>query len=464
MIFRSLTVAALFAVTLATAASVAMDARPNVLLILTDQHSADVMSCVLGDRHLRTPNIDSLAARGTRFSRAYVANPICIPSRTSLFTGRYPHETGVQDNERHPVDPKKFPTVGTLFRKAGYATGYVGKWHVPIKITDVEASGFEYTGNLKVNGGDADTPPAVATFLERKHERPFFLVASFVNPHNICEWARGGALPDGDVGTPPPPDQCPPAPANLQPPANEPDAIALARRAYHANPQFPVGNFDAGKWRQYRWAYYRMVEKVDAGIGRVLASLRESGQADNTLIVLSADHGDCQGAHGFNQKTVFNDESSRVPFIVCPPRGAKPAASDQLVQTGIDLLPTLCDYAGIPVGSGFPGMSLRASIEGRPASHSRAFVVVSNHLVQGFPILGVKPTPAGRMLRTDRYKYCVYDQGERRESLVDMVKDPGEQKNLAGEPAFASVLVEHRRLLSEWSRTHGDVTFPLNRP
>jgi choline-sulfatase len=423
------------------------------------------MSCAQGDRYLRTPHIDSLAAQGVRFTRAYVANPICIPSRTALFTGRLPHETGVQNNDRHPVDPKKFPTLGTLFRQAGYATGYVGKWHVPISITDVEAGGFEYTANIKNNGGDADTPPAIAAFLARKPNRPFFLVASFVNPHNICEWPRGQRLPDGEIGTPPPPEECPPAPANLAPPEDEPDAISLTRRAYHANPQFPVGDFDAAKWRQDRWAYYRMVEKVDAGIGLVLASLRASGQAENTLIVLSADHGDCQGAHGWNQKTAFNDESSRVPFIVCPPRHRQPATSDRLVQTGIDLLPTLCDYAGIPVASELHGVSVRASIEGRVAStNPRSFIVVSNHFVQGMPILGVKPTPAGRMLRTDRYKYCVYDQGARRESLIDMTRDPGEQRNLAGDAAFGAVLAEHRRLLFEWSRTTGDAAFPFIRP
>lgn len=463
MIFRLLTLTALAG--LGTYASAASDPRPNVLLILTDQHSADVMSCAQGDRYLRTPHIDSLAARGVRFTRAYVANPICIPSRTSLFTGRYPHETGVQNNDRHPVDPKKFPTLGTLFRQAGYATGYVGKWHVPIPIADPDASGFEYTANIKNNGADAETPPAVAAFFARKPERPFFLVASFVNPHNICEWARGQRLPDGDVGQPPPPEACPPAPANLEQPADEPEAVTLARRAYHANPQFPVGNFDEARWRQYRWAYYRMVEKVDAGIGLVLASLRDSGQAENTLVVLSADHGDCQGAHGWNQKTVFNDESSRVPFIISPPRLRQSATSDRLVQTGIDLLPTLCDYAGIPVGTSVNGVSLRPTGEGRsPSPDPRPFVVASNHLVQGMPILGVLPKPAGRMLRTERYKYCVYDQGERRESLVEMTRDPGELRNLAANPAFASVLAEHRQLLFEWSRATGDTTFPFVRP
>jgi arylsulfatase A-like enzyme len=460
LLFAAFVFLAVTSVTMAATAP----ARMNMLLILTDQQSADVMSCAQGNRYLRTPNMDRLAGQGVRFTRAYVANPICVPSRTALFTGCYPHQTGVQDNDQHPVDPKKFPSLGRQFHQAGYATGYVGKWHIPFAISEPDAGGFDYTANLKTNGSDKGTPPAVAEFLARKREQPFFLVASFVNPHNICEWARGQKLPDGDVGPPPPPEECPPAPANLAAPIDEPDAITLTRRAYHANPQFPVGDFDAARWRQYRWAYYRMVEKVDAGIGRVLDSLEASGQADNTLIILTTDHGDCQGAHGWNQKTAFNDESTRVPFIVCPPGRKSAGTSDMLVQTGIDLFPTLCDYAAIPAPPGLPGMSVRATVEGRPGSgKTRSFIVVSNHFVQGMPILGVKPTPAGRMLRTERYKYCVYDQGERRESLVDMTQDPGEQRNLANDAAFAPVLVEHRRQIAEWSRTTGDLAFPYVR-
>lgn len=240
----------------------------------------------------------------------------------------------------------------------------------------------------------------------------------------------------------------------------------MARRAYHANPQFPVGDFDAGKWRQYRWAYYRMIEKVDAEIGRVLASLRETGHADTTLVVLTSDHGDCQGAHGWNQKTAFYDESVRVPFIVAAPRAKRFGTSDLLVQTGVDLLPTLCDFAGITTSWDLPGLSLPSAVEGAPgtALHARRYVVASNHFAQGMPILGIQRMPAGRMLRTARYKYCVYDQGERRESLVDMENDPGELVNLAGNPSFAAVLNEHRQMLADWSRDIRDTNFPVVPP
>jgi choline-sulfatase len=377
-----------------------------------------------------------------------------------MLTGRYPHETGILSNEKAPFEPAAWPTIGTLFKRAGYATGYVGKWHLPYPITDV-ASGFDYTANIRNNGVDHATPAAVVTFLQQKREQPFLLFASFINPHNICEWPRGQKLPDGPIGEPPPPEECPPAPSNLARQKDEPDALTAAQRQYHANPQFPVGDYDENRWRQYRWAYYRMLEKVDALIGDVLAALEATGHAGNTVVVFTSDHGDCQGVHGWNQKTVFYDESSRVPFIVCAP-GSSPVGRDcrQLVQTGVDLLPTLCDFAGIAKPETLHGRSHCAAAEGRASDDPRQFVVASNRLAQGTVLPGVAMMPAGRMLRTDRYKYCVYDLGQQRESLVDMERDPGEMTNLAGDPAYATQLNEHRATILAWGRDTGDKRFP----
>ena len=448
------------------AASSAPAHRPNVLVILTDEQFADALSCRQGDRYLRTPNMDSLAARGVSFTRAYVANPLCVPSRTAMLTGRYPHETGVQTNEAGQFDPAKFPTMGTYFQRAGYDTGYVGKWHLAIPAEDSAVSGFNYAANLIRNtqGGDAGTPPAVAEFLNRKRDRPFLLVASFLNPHNICEWARGQKLPDGDIGPPPPPENCPPAPVNRAPQNGEPEAVDFARRSYVSSPQFPVAGYDEAKWRQYRWAYYRMIELTDALLGQVLASLAASGHADDTLIVFTSDHGDCQGAHGWNQKQVLYEESLRVPFMVVPPHGTRPGTSDRLVHTGVDLVPTLLDYAGIAKPRALPGFSQRSPVEGANEPDPRRFVVVSNHLVQGVPLLGITMKPAGRGLIGVRYKYCVYDQGKNRESLVDLQNDPGETRNLAGEPASAEVLNQHRTMLMDWSREMHDTAFPYVAP
>src|SRR5579859_148555 len=165
-----LQVAALLGPLALGAAAAAAPARPNVLVIITDQQSADALSCRIGRRYINTPHMDSLAARGVFFTRAYSANPICVPSRTSMFTGRYPCETGVQSNDRVPFDARAFPTLGTYFRQAGYATGYVGKWHMLIPIENPDLSGFDSFANIQNNGGDAQTPAAVAAFLGRKRD------------------------------------------------------------------------------------------------------------------------------------------------------------------------------------------------------------------------------------------------------------------------------------------------------
>lgn len=399
--------------------------KPNILIITTDQQFADAASYRIGTRYIHTPNMDSLAANGTVFARAYCANPLCVPSRTSMYTGRYPTETGVMTNDdrtKVPLDPRKVPIMGKVFQNAGYQTAYFGKWHIAFPEQQAAIHGFAAT---EAKQDDPTTSSQAAKFLRAKHDAPFLMVASLLNPHNICEWARGQELPLGDIGHPPPVDQCPPIRPNHEPPANEPDIVALIRKSYQSAPTFPVSNFDQKKWREYLWAYYRLIEKVDREIGVVLRALRETGLDRNTLVVFTADHGDCQGSHRWNQKTILYEEAARVPFVISYPGTTKPGTSNRLVNTGIDLIPTLCDYAGIAPPPNLPGLSLKSSRD------PRQYVVVSDRLIQGAEVDGRLPTPDGRMLRGERYKYCAYSEGQHRESLVDLEKDPGEMTNLA---------------------------------
>ena len=434
-------------------AASAVAAPPNVLFIMTDQQAADALSCRMGDRYLKTPALDSLAARGTFFTRAYTANPLCMPARNSLFTGRYPHETGVTDNTKTTLDATEFVTMGTYFRRAGYETAYFGKWHLAYDEDAVATHGFEtlQTGKL-----DADSAARAVKFLAGKHERPFALVVSFINPHNVCELARGQELNNGPIGEPPPVALRPPVPANLAPPRNEPDSMTRMRAGYHANPQFPVGNFSPEMWQALRWGYYRLIEKADAEIGKVLAALRAAGLEENTLIVFTPDHGECAGAHGLNQKTVLYEESARVPLIVCLPGQRVARTSDRFVNTGIDVLPTMLDVAGLDRGPKMRGTSLRTLAAGQTVGAWRDEVVVENNMSQAGMVDGSVPMTEGRMLRTDRYKYCVYAYGERRESLVDLVQDPGEMNDLARDPALRDVLLAHRERLRKFGEAHGD--------
>jgi arylsulfatase A-like enzyme len=448
---------------LAAGATDRTDRRPNVLFIMTDQQFGDAMSCRMGSQYVKTPVMDSLAASGIVFTRAYSANPLCMPLRASLFTGRYPHETGVTNNERTSggMDPKEFVMMGTYFRKAGFEAAYCGKWHLRFDEKDQSVHGFEILGSRAKDNHDARAADAAVQFLARRHDKPFLLVVSFLNPHNICEWARRGAglkqvLSCGEIGDPPPSNQLPPAPANIAPPRNEPDGMTLMRRAYHATRSFPVGGFTAEDWRKQRWGYYRMIELVDAEMGKVLDALRKAGLEDNTLIVFTSDHGECAGAHGFNQKTVLYEESVRVPLIIAWKGRTAVGTTDKLVNTGIDVLPSMLECAGLEVPRKLPGRSLWPLALGRPVTAWRDHVVVQDDMAQAGEVDGLTPRMEGRMVRTERYKYCVYSRGTKRESLVDLQADPGEMNDLAVDPKYRDIVLSHRALLAQFGRDHKD--------
>ncbi len=425
--------------------------HPNILLIMTDQQSADAMSWKIGTKYLNTPVMDEIASRGTIFSRAYSANPLCVPSRTSIFTGLYPHQTHVQTNSDITVPlAGKIKHMGMIFKEAGYDTGYIGKWHMAFPAQDASSHGFDFMRSIKNNGIDDEVPQGAEEFLKVKREKPFLLVTSFVNPHNICEWPRGERLPDGEVGTLPSEDHFPPIVPNHAPMEHEPDLLPLMKKSFQSNKLFPVGNFDKHQWREYRWVYYRLIEKVDALIGKVIQSLRNSGHSDNTIILFTSDHGDMQGAHGWSQKTVFFEESTRVPFIISDPGRRSKEMNDNLVNTGIDILPTLCSYSGISLPQGYPGANLKNP------DIRREFIVSENKMIQGEPINGVKPEPSGRMVRSKKFKYCIYDLGNNNETLNDLENDLGELVNLAGNHEYQKVLDQHRRYLAEWLKITND--------
>jgi len=435
--------------------------RPNILLIMTDQQSGDAMSCrmnKIGKNSLNTPNMDRLCTEGLSFDRAYCANPLSLPSRTSILSGRYPHQTGVENNSPDKTSRENcrtFTTLGSVFQWAGYNTAYIGKFHTPYN----PQKEFNYIANIRNNGADPNMLEPATAFIEKQSiaDRPFFLVTSFNNPHNICEWARGvrgNELPDGQVNKPSI-EICPPLRTNHLPPENEPDIMAFMRKSYHATRMTPVGDFTRADWRKLQWAYYRMIEIVDKRIGKLLDVLHKTGQAQDTLVVFLSDHGECQGAHRWNQKTVFFDESSRVPLAFYWPGMIESGCRKQLIHTGIDLFPTLCDMAGVTPPSDLPGLDLTDIIMNN-SPQKRDYIVTSNHFIQGEPVSGIKHTPYGRMVRGQQYKYCVYDEGEKSEELYDMLNDPGEMVNLAYKSKYNKIIQQYRNYLSEHCRKYND--------
>jgi arylsulfatase A-like enzyme len=218
---------------------------------------------------------------------------------------------------------------------------------------------------------------------------------------------------------------------------------------------YPTVDWDEGLWRQYIWAYYRLIEKVDAQIGQILNALKETGQDGNTVIVFSSDHGDGTASHRWNQKTLFYDEIARVPCIVRPPLcpGGGTADRHNLVSMNLDFFPTVFDYAELPVPDDLAGRSLRPLLDRRPGASGHDFVVSQNDLA---PDYGVSGGVFGRMLRNDRFKYARYSTGENREQFFDLENDPGERHNLADDPEHAANLNYCRDLLDTWMRVKGD--------
>lgn len=398
------------------------DKRPNLILLLTDQQTASALSCA-GNPWLKTPAMDSLAARGTRYANTYAPYPVCSPSRSTIFTSRMPHETGVEVNGK-PI-AAGMPTMGEVFGAAGYETVYGGKWHLPKSFDGM--TGFTKLIGGSGQGRDMDAPlaDACAGWLREKRKDPFLMVASFMNPHDICDWIRKhpGRREHAD------PDRFPPAPGNLGCDPLEPEALQFHRTKGYDLMSQAVGiasEWTPADFRLYLHDYYRMVEAVDREIGKVLAA----APRENTLILFASDHGEGMGAHRWVQKASFYEESATVPMILT---GGPARVERRALTTLADIFPTFCDAAGIAAPREARGVSLLKPLPDR-------FVV--SELRYG------SPDWDGRMLRTARYKYVAFNNGARPEQLFDLELDPGETVNLA--PSKPSALADHRALLKRW--------------
>jgi choline-sulfatase len=400
--------------------------RPNILFIISDQLGIDALSAA-GCPHVRTPNMDRLARSGFSFNLSHTTDPVCSPARSSLFTGRMPSETGVVFNGLPIRDD--IPNMGQVLGKEGYEAVYIGKWHVPepmpivIKGFKVIPAGIGGHGHL----GDPAVSRSCEGYLRnRSRSAPFLLVASFLQPHDICQWTSAHLRAPDVLPYPEIAGRLPPLPPNFHYDEREPAKLKARRRAPWSERQ----------WGYFLWSYYRQVEMVDAEIGRVLQALEDSGEAENTLVVLTADHGEGRGRHQWTGKNAPYEESVKVPLIFGLPGHTSAGGQDSAhLVSGLDIMPTVCDYAGAKTPANVHGRSLRPLMEGKPVEW-RSCVVAE-----------VQQT--GRMVRTADYKYARFE-GDPVEQFFDMKNDPWETKNLAGEAKCAAAMEDHRKLLREW--------------
>lgn len=422
-----------------------MDRKSNILFLLSDQHNAKVLGCS-GNEVVRTPNLDRLAGEGTRFDQAYCQNPLCLPSRASLLTGQHSRNIGMYTNtdimepnsctiprelsahgyrtcligkahfngeqfhgyqerpygdfygQAHQPDPRRTPENGEA--GLGQLVGNAGPTGIPLPLTQTEICASEASKWLQ-------------THVDLHPEQPFFLSVNFDKPHFPvrCPEQYFDHY-DGRLHVPDIPADC------------HERAVPFVRKAME---RF---GFDGQDGDRYLAAYYGCVEWVDDAIGRIVHVLDYLGLADDTMVIYASDHGDLCGEKGAWNKTLFFDSSARVPLMIrCP--SLFPAQRMERSPVGlIDLFPTICEVAGIPVPPSCEGVSLRASLTGSD-SFARGPVFSES------AFLG-EPTDGGCMIRSGKWKYTRYLDGA--QELYDLEEDPGEWHNLVTEPSVQRVV------------------------
>jgi choline-sulfatase len=302
-----------------------------------------------------------------------------------------------------------------------------------------------------------------AKYIKGKHDKPYFMVVSLINPHDICYMAirdfagtesekrlakRGKVeiamldkamkMPAGVSADEFFEKYCPPLPPNYEPIANEPKAAEymLAQRNFRRQAR---DKYTDRQWRHHRWAYCRLTEFVDGKIQTILDAIKQSGAEEDTLVIFSSDHGDNDASHRLEHKTTFYEESANIPFAAMW-KGQIPAGQvddTHLVSNGLDLLPTVCDYAGIKGVADPRGKSLRPLFEGKN--------------IKWRDTLGVENEIGRMVVSKDKLKYIRYDAAGKEERLLDLKKDPHETTYFTDDPNYASKLAKlSKSFEKEW--------------
>jgi len=425
------------------------DIPPNILVIITDQHAGTLLT-QRAYTNMLTPGIDKIAEQGVTFTRSYCTYPVCTSSRKSFMTGMMPSK----------ATPTNYPSIAGMLVDNGYETAYYGKWHVGSTDID-EVSDWHGFQSYKDLRNDSDISQRSTDFLKQAHTKPFFLITSFLNPHDCCELARNIAGANDSYHDGPVEEQkdtafCPRLPENFAIPENEAEGVS-ARRNQDPGDEYwdtnPYKLWTESQWRQYMYGYERLVEKVDAHVEEVYDELERQGMLDNTIIIYTSDHGDGHASHQWTQKKNFYEEVINIPFIVSWKGKTKAGFIDKatLVSNGLDLYPTILKMAGIEIPEYLPGENLSASFltdAGDADPVTRDYVV--SEIDQRVYKSNTPGSFNGRMIVTNKFKYFLFDNGANKEQLFDLENDPGEMNPVTYNPAYHNDLLACRAMLKEW--------------
>ena len=453
----------------------------NVLFLIADDLRPEIGA--YGHPQVKTPNLDRLAARGTRFDRAYTQYPLCNPSRTSLLTGRYPTETGVMDNNKYfrALHPD-WVTLPQHFKNNGYTTLRTGKifhggiddqpsWteggepvdpnivnrgsnarpaqpaqrprdsdesegEPPVRAADEGERRRANSDRFVVLEGDGETHGDYRTatraigHLERHRDKPFFLAVGFVKPHSPPTAPRKHFDLYDPARVQLPVDFAP----RPGPPPGFPEPSVPRRNA----DLFIGRDASPEQAREMTRAYWASTTFMDAQVGRVLDALERLGLKETTVVVFWGDHGYHLGEKGkWSKAYSLFEVGTRVPLVIAVPGGRAQVTSRNVELQ--DLYPTLAELCGLPrPQAGVRGRSLAPLLK-----NARARWQHPAHTVTMFQ------NKLGRAVRTERWRYAEWDEGRAGAMLFDETRDPHELKNLAEDPAHAKTVAEMKRLLKQ---------------
>ncbi|MBC8168088.1 MAG: sulfatase [Bryobacteraceae bacterium] len=443
-------------------------ARPrNIIFILTDDHRYDALGFLKGQKFLQTPVLDSLARDGVHVKNAFVTTALCSPSRASILTGQYAHKHKVVDNNTAiPPGTRFFPQ---LLQDAGYATAFIGKWHMGAAGDEPQAgfdrwvsfrgqgsyvpekNGLNVDGKRVAQKGyitDELTDYAVDWLNSRDKDKPWFLYLSHKAVHSefVPAERHKGRYKGEKFATPPT------MAASGDMARDRPMWVQNQRNSFHGV-EFPYhSDLDIS---EYYERYAETLLGVDESTGRILEALRKKGELDSTLIVYMGDNGFAFGEHGLIDKRTAYEESMRVPMLVrCPELFEGGRAVDQVVA-GIDIAPTCLAAAGVSAPSDYQGANLLPVLQGKPTQW-RDSLLYEYYWEQNFP-----QTPTIHAVRGVRYKYIRYHGIWDLNELYDLKEDPLETHNLINSPKHADIVKGMNAKLFAMLEDTGGMSMPL---
>ncbi len=410
--------------------------RPNIVFVFADQMRAHAMGC-MGNKQVITPHLDKLASEGLLVTNGISCQPVCSPYRAQLMTGRYSHSTGVIHNEIRLPDSEV--VISELMKKQGYATGYIGKWHLagyrsnPVDAKSRRGWDFwavrncshkhlepEYWLNdsrepVRVPGWEPDVQTDLAIeFIKKNRQVPFCLFLSFGPPHNPYK-------------------------------APEKYVEMYKDKKMTARPNVPGG--ETGSLRQY----YAMTTSLDACMGRINEALNNAGISEDTIVIFTSDHGDMLGSQGHQLKQRPWEESINIPFIIRYSRKIKKEQRRDWIVSSVDVMPTLLGLCDISIPPQVQGWDYSATFLGNSQAQRDAAFLFNVHQGGG-------PQTDWRGIRTREWTYAYHFSGDW--VMYDLKNDPYQLKNLIDDPKFAAKKKELREQL-ESMRKALDESLPL---